>query len=308
MRLEFLKIIIFCIFITFTNESISFENKILFKINNEIVSTIDLYNETKYLSLLNTNLAKLKKKKIYEISKNSLIREKIKEIELLKNYKNLDIDEKYFDQLMNNYSVKMGFNNVNNFVKNIEANGLDVETIKKKIKIELYWNQLILKKFLKDVKIDKEKIEEDLKKNLTQTELLLSEIVFNIDKKSDLKNKFELIKQDIATKGFSNAALIHGVSDSSNNGGKLGWIKLSSLNSKIKNQITKIDVGKFSNPIVVPGGFLILKIEDQREVKKNLDLNKEIQLTVNEKTNEQLNKLSIVYFNKVKKDIEINAF
>ena len=304
MRLEFLKIIIFYIFITFANESISLENKILFKINNEIVSTIDLYNETKYLTLLNANLANLEKKRIYEISKNSLIREKIKEIELLKNYKNLDIDEKYFDQLMNNYSVKMGFNNVNNFVKNIESNGLDVETIKKKI----YWNQLILKKFLKDVKIDKEKIEEDLKKNLTQTELLLSEIVFNIDKKSDLKNKFELIKQDIVTKGFSNAALIHGVSDSSNNGGKLGWIKLSSLNSKIKNQITKIDVGKFSNPIVVPGGFLVLKIEDQREVKKNLDLNKEIQLTVNEKTNEQLNKLSIVYFNKVKKDIEINAF
>ena len=202
----------------------------------------------------------------------------------------------------------MGFNNVNNFVKNIEANGLDVETIKKKIKIELYWNQLIVKKFLKDVKIDKEKIEEDLKKNLTQAELFLSEIVFSIDKKSELKNKFELIKQDIETKGFSNAALIHGVSDSSNNGGKLGWIKLSSLNSKIKNQVTKIDVGKFSNPIVVPGGFLILKIEDQREVKKNLDLNKEIQLTVDEKTNEQLNKLSIVYFNKVKKDIEINAF
>ena len=307
MRLEFLKIIIFCIFITFTNESISLENKILFKINNEIVSTIDLYNETKYLTLLNANLANLEKKRIYEISKNSLIREKIKEIELLKNYKNLDIDEKYFDQLMNNYSVKMGFNNVNNFVKNIEANGLDVETIKKKIKIELYWNQLILKKFLKDVKINKEKIEEDLKKNLTQTELFLSEIVFNIDKKSDLENKFELIKQDIATKGFSNAALIHGVSDSSNNGGKLGWIKLSSLNSKIKNQITKIDVGKFSNPIVVPGGFLILKIEDQREVKKNLDLNKEIQLTVNEKTNEQLNKLSIVYFNKAKKEVQINA-
>ena len=308
MRLSIFRLTFLCIFVVFVNDSIAIENKILFKINNEIMSTIDLYNETKYLSLLNANLANLEKKRIYEISKNSLIREKIKEIELLKNYKNLDIDEKYFNQLMNNYSVKMGFNNVNNFVKNIEANGLDVETIKKKIKIELYWNQLIVKKFLKDVKIDKEKIEEDLKKNLTQTELLLSEIVFNIDKKSDLKNKFELIKQDITTKGFSNAALIHGVSDSSNNGGKLGWIKLSSLNSKIKNQITKIDVGKFSNPIVVPGGFLILKIEDQREVKKNLDLNKEIQLTVNEKTNEQLNKLSIVYFNKVKKDIEINAF
>ena len=127
-------IVIFVFFFNFFFISItsSIENKILFKINNEIISTIDLYNETKYLTLLNTNLANLEKKRIYEISKNSLIREKIKEIELLKNYKNLDIDEKYFDQLMNNYSVKMGFNNVNNFVKNIEANGLDVETIKKK--------------------------------------------------------------------------------------------------------------------------------------------------------------------------------
>ena len=132
MKLKFLKIIIFFISITFANGSIALENKILFKINNEIVSTIDLYNETKYLTLLNANLVNLEKKRIYEISKNSLIREKIKEIELLKNYKNLDIDEKYFDQLMNNYSVKMGFNNANNFVKNIESNGLDVETIKKK--------------------------------------------------------------------------------------------------------------------------------------------------------------------------------
>ena len=147
MKLEFLKIIIFCIFITYANVSISLENKILFKINNEIVSTIDLYNETKYLTLLNANLANLEKKRIYEISKNSLIREKIKEIELLKNYKNLDIDEKYFNQLMNNYSVKMGFNNINNFVQNIESNGLDVETIKKKIKIEINLNQLVVKKF-----------------------------------------------------------------------------------------------------------------------------------------------------------------
>ena len=308
MKLNIFKTIFFCISVIFINEAIALENKILFKINNKIITTIDLYNETKYLNLLNNNLANLEKKRIYEISKNSLIREKIKEIELLKNYKNLDIDEKYFIPLMSNYSKRMGFSNINSFIENIETNGLDVETIKKKIKIEVYWNQLIVKKFLKDIKIDKEKIKKNLETNLTQKELLLSEIVFNVDKKSDLKNKFDLIKQDIEIKGFSNAALIHGVSDSSNNGGKLGWIKISSLNSKIKNQITKIDVGKFSNPIVVPGGFLILKIEDQREVKKNLDLNKEIQITVNEKTNEQLNKLSIVYFNKVKKDIEINAF
>ena len=158
MNIKIVNLVIFLVYFVFNNLCNALENKILFKINNEIISTIDLYNETKYLSLLNENLANLKKEKIYDISKNSLIREKIKEIELLKNYKNLNIDEKYFNNLMNDYSKRMGFNNVKEFEENIEINGLDLEAIKKKIKIEVYWNQLIVKKFLRDVKIDKEKI------------------------------------------------------------------------------------------------------------------------------------------------------
>ena len=307
MIIKIYKALTYFLIFVFFNQSNALENKILFKINNEIISTIDLYNETKYLSLLNKDLINLEKDKIFEISKNSLIREKIKEIELLKNYKTLDIDKKYFDQIMNDYSKKMGFENVKKFSENIKINGLDFETIQNKIKIELYWNQLIVKKFLKDVKIDKNKIKEELAKNLTQKELLLSEIVFNIDTKSNLEKKLEFIQKDIKTKGFSNAALIHGISDTANNGGKLGWIKLSSLNTKIKNEIKDIKVGNITNPIVVPGGFLILKIVDQRDVKNNLDINKAIELAVNEKTNEQLNKLSIVYYNKIKKDIQINA-
>ena len=307
MIIKIYKALTYFLIFVFFNQSNALENKILFKINNEIISTVDLYNETKYLSLLNKDLINLEKDKIFEISKNSLIREKIKEIELLKNYKTLDIDKKYFDQIMNDYSKKMGFENVKKFSENIKINGLDFETIQNKIKVELYWNQLIVKKFLKDVKIDKNKIKEELAKNLTQKELLLSEIVFNIDTKSNLEKKLEFIQKDIKTKGFSNAALIHGISDTANNGGKLGWIKLSSLNTKIKNELKNIKVGDISNPIVVPGGFLILKIVDQRDVKNNLDINKAIELAVNEKTNEQLNKLSIVYYNKIKKDIQINA-
>ena len=307
MIIKIYKALTYFLILVFFNQSNALENKILFKINNEIITTVDLYNETKYLSLLNKDLTNLEKDKIFEISKNSLIREKIKEIELLKNYKTLDIDKKYFDQIMNNYSKKMGFKNVKKFSENIKINGLDFEIIQNKIKIELYWNQLIVKKFLKDVKIDKNKIKEELVKNLTQKELLLSEIVFNIDTKSNLEKKLKLIQKDIKTKGFSNAALIHGISDTANNGGKLGWIKPSSLNTKIKNELKNIKVGDISNPIVVPGGFLILKIVDQRDVKNNLDINKAIELTVNEKTNEQLNKLSIVYYNKIKKDIQINV-
>jgi len=103
MIIKIYKALTYFLIFVFFNQSNALENKILFKINNEIISTIDLYNETKYLSLLNKDLINLEKDKIFEISKNSLIREKIKEIELLKNYKTLDIDKKYFDQIMNDY-------------------------------------------------------------------------------------------------------------------------------------------------------------------------------------------------------------
>jgi peptidyl-prolyl cis-trans isomerase SurA len=69
-----------------------------------------------------------------------------------------------------------------------------------------------------------------------------------------------------------------------------------------------LKIGEHTNPILVPGGFLILKLIDLRKISKNFDLNKEIKKIVNEKTNQQLNRFSNIYFNKVKKDILINEF
>ena len=95
-----------------------------------------------------------------------------------------------------------------------------------KITLEILWNQFIYKKFYENVKIDKNKIKEDLlKKKNTQREFLLSEILFNVTENENVKSKFNLIKDDINNKGFSNAAIVHSVSNSKNLGGKLGWIK-----------------------------------------------------------------------------------
>ena len=78
------------------------------------------------------------------------------------------------------------------------------------------------------------------------------------------------------------------------------------MSSKIKKIIKKIKINSYTKPIIIPGGFLILKIENIRETKNDLDLDSEINRIVKEKTNEQLNQLSNIYFNKVKKDIIIN--
>ena len=306
MILTSIKILLIYIFFFTTDSLYALENKILFKINNEIVTSIDIYNEIIYLKALNPKINNLTEEKIYEISKNSIIREKIKELKIKKNFENANLDNEYLNKLLFDYSKKMGFESFEQFNDYIKSKDLNINNIENKIKLEVLWNQLIIKKFLNEVKIDRKKIEEDLKKNNKQLEYLLSEIVFSVKNKNTLNEVIDIIKKDIENKGFTNAAIIHSISGTSSNGGNLGWIKKTSLNSKVINEIEKIKLGSFTNPIVVPGGFLILKIKDKRLIDKDIDIENEINLVIQEKTNEQLNQFSIIYFNKLKKNIQIN--
>ena len=101
-----------------------------------------------------------------------------------------------------------------------------------------------------------------MKKKEKQYEFLLSEILFNLENNENLDKKFELIKNTIQNKIFSNAALNFSLSNTSENGGELGWVKETSLNEKIKQQITSLEAGEYTKPII-PGGFLILKVNER---------------------------------------------
>ena len=95
---------------------------------------------------------------------------------------------------------------------------------------------------------------------------LLSEIVFKAANDQDLKLKIEMINKSINELGFENAALTHSISNSSNLGGKLGWINENSLNEEIKKKIISLKKGEFSEPFSLPNGYMILKLEDLKEI------------------------------------------
>jgi peptidyl-prolyl cis-trans isomerase SurA len=286
----------------------SFENKILFKINNEIITSLDILNELQYLQIINTEFQNIKKEEAFQISKNSLVREKIKEIEIRRIINEIKIKDKIFNNLIKNYFREFKIGSIPEFEKFFLSKNIDPNIIRKKITLEILWNQLIYKKYQKNVKINKQLIIDDLKKNDKQSEFLISEILFNINESEDLKDKFNIINNSIEKNNFSKTALKYSISDTANKGGKLGWIKESILSKKIFNELKKLKIGEHTNPILVPGGFLILKLTDLREIKKDFDLNKEIKKIVDEKTNQQLNRFSNIYFNKVKKDTTINEF
>ena len=297
-------IIIFFVFITNSN---SFENKILFKIENQIITSLDVMKEYKYLIALNPNLKKYSKKNNIKLAKKSIIQEKIKNIEIEKNFENPNVPEEFIEQIMRNIYTKIGLSNLNDFKKYLISSEIDFENVKKKLAIEALWNELIFFKFSSKVKIDEKKLKDEITKNNSFLKsYLMSEISFEVSNIKDLENKFLEISNVINNKGFDFAALQYSSSPTSNLGGKLDWINENSLNDNIKKAIINLEINDFTKPIAVPGGFLILQINDIKNTKISIDIDAELKKLINFEKNNQLSQYSKIYFNKVKKDMEIN--
>ena len=305
-----IKMLIFFFFIFYSNSqnSIALENKILFKIDSEIITTIDIYEEIKFLKIFNPEINSLSKEELFEISKNSILKDRIKKIEILNYVKELKVDDKFLLNLARNkYSIE-NINSLENLDKYLIDNNLDINTIKEKFAIELIWNDIIYQKFSEKIKIDKEKIKKEILQNPkreNQRELLLSEIVFNINDKIEFEKKYKKILLDIKKLGFKKSAIIHSNSDTASNGGLIGWVKEDNLNQSIKKVISKLQPGQFSKPIRTSSGFIIVKIEDKKVYKSEFNLNKKIDEVIRFKTNYQLNQFSSIYFNRLKKNLSI---
>ena len=268
--MKLLKIFFFTIIFSFLNSQkiLSIESKIILKIDNNIVTNTDIETEANYLQALNPNLKNLERDKIFQIAKNSLIREQIKKIEISK-LKNKNVDKKYLDNVIKSIYLNIGIENKNNFLIYLKNFNIEITDIEKKLTHEALWNQIIFNKFFSKVKIDKNKIIKEIELNKqTSNSYLLSEILINVENKNNIDELFKEIKTSIVSNGFENTALIYSISDSSRSGGKLGWINEASVNKKILNKISSLEIGELTKPILIPGGFLILKINDKKKIEK----------------------------------------
>ena len=286
----------------------SIENKILFKIENEIITSQDIKNEYKYLLALNNDIGNMEENKIFEISKKSIIREKIKKIEISKNFKETKIEDEYLDKIFENVYKKIGINNLEDFKKYLIGNKVSFESVKEKIRIETLWNELIYFKFNSKIKVNKTELRKKFLKNKKETSksYLLSEIFFKVLTVSNLNLRYAEIKKVIDVEGFNNAALTYSISDTSNIGGKIGWVNENEINEKINEKIYNLKIGDYTDPILMPAGFVILQVNDIKEIKNEVDVDKEVNRLIKLSTNSQLNQFSSMYYNKIKKNTKIN--
>ena len=295
------------VFFIYSPNSLSIENKILVKIENQIITSLDVNNEYKYLIALNPSLKNSNKKDIIQLSKRSIIKETIKKIEIEKNFNNPKIPQKFIEQILQNVYSRIGLTNLEDFKKYLISNNINFENVKNKLEIEALWNELILIKFSSKVKINEKELRNRIKNNNKFIKsYLLSEIYFEVSNLKELDNKFQEISKVINNEGFDFAALKYSTSPTSTLGGKLDWINENSLNKNIKSSLNNLKINDFTKPINVSGGFLILQINDIKKTKIKIDIEKELKELVNYEKNSQLNQYSKIYFNKVKKDLEIS--
>ena len=279
-----------------------------YKVNNEIITNIDVENESRYLMALNTQLRNLDEKKIISIAKDSIIKETIKKIELQKYFK-LNQKNPYLNTIVKDFYIKLNLNDEIEFETYLNKYNLTINDVKKKMEIETTWNQLIFEKYKNQINIDEDKIKQRIKNKIPSKEnkkYLLSEIIF--EKKADqtVKQKINNINESIKEIGFKNTANIYSVSDSSKFGGNIGWVEESKLSSKLASVVEKLNIGEITTPIQIGNGFLIIKLNDIKSEIIKIDEKKELKKLIRFEQNRQLDQFSKIYFNKIKINTKIS--
>ena len=294
-----------------TKQSICLENKIILKINDKIITTFDIKQEEKHLLVLNPKLNKLDQNKLKVIARDSIIKEKIKEIELVKYYKIESVlDDANLKNIIKNLYQTAGFQKEKEFIKYLESQNLKFSSLKRKLAIEMLWNNLIFEKFNNRVVIDKVEIKNNIEKeikNLRFTrDLLLSEILIRNSKDLKLDIVYSEILKSIKDVGFSATANIFSISDTAKIGGKLGWVKETSLSKQILKSTINLGKGQITKPIKINENFLILSVNDIKINKQKIDKDKVLSNRISYERNQQLERFSFAYFGKIKQSIQIN--
>jgi len=305
------KIFIFVAIINLLSSTLIAEDKyeIVVSIDNKVITNFDIQKEINYLLALNPSLNNLPKKQIYEIAKESLVREEIKEKEISKYY-NINYKDPELNLLIENIYNRLNIANENEFNKYLSNFDLSIEIISAKLAIEKAWNRLIFEKFNQFINLDELRLKKELEKNLsqpqTQNRYLISEILFQSKDDKEYQEILRNIKKTIKENSFETAASIYSISDSSKNGGEIGWVNKNEISDTIYNVLNKLSIGQFTQPIKIASGFLIIYLNDIKKEEQKFNVDEELKKMIISERNRQFNEFSIIHFKKIEQQIFIN--
>ena len=294
--------LIFTFFFYFTKPFLhaKIENKIILKVENEIITNYEIKNKiltTLILSNQQINQENINKLKTQALE--FLIQNKLRKIELAKHNFKRDNAE------INSYLQSISNNDVGSLKDKFDENNISYELFLEEIEIQLKWQKLIFKKFSNKIQIDENSIEQEVKSILeSQSEIVefkISEIEILLDNNINDEQKISNILSQIETEGFEETALKFSVSSTATKRGDLGWVNSQSLSKDIYKAIGNLKIGEISAPIKKQNTALFLKLKDKKISKaKNVNFDELKTNLVNQKRNELFNLYSRSYLSKLK--------
>ena len=305
---------IFIVFIILYNFNSSLYGNLLeikVKIQDQIITNLDIENEKNYLFFLNPKLRDLEHSRINNIAKESLITEIVKKTELKKIFE-INVSGDLLNIVQKNLYKRKNIKNKDEFLKILENKNLDYEIIKHKLYIEALWNQLIYQKYSTNIILN----EDELRKNIldqiakekTKFSYNLSEIFFTESIEETLDQKIKSINKSIKNIGFENTANIYSISNTSNKGGLIGWINELQISKVIGKEIKKLKVDEISKAIKLQNGYILIKLNDKKEFNQKINVNDQLKRLINNETNRQLNNFSTILYKRLKKNIDIDEY
>jgi len=375
-NIKLFKSIIFLSILLITSSKAELTNKVIMSVGNEIITNYDMARELKYLNVITVGqLKNLEAQEAKDMATNSLIKDKIK-INVLSNYDNIIIKDELIEDQIKRTFRRFGFNNIEDFKRYLEIENYNFEEFKKKVLLELQWNQLVYQFYKNQIVINKEKIDKKINVIISEQEKKKEYLIYEIFiedakiKKSNGKDEKALIEDNIVVeeedkvvvdekvgiiikaesasydnkvnivkiidtknpekkvidsktnnqitiddimksikqKGFKDTAIQFSSSSNSQQGGRLGWISESEFSEILLKHIKNSKVGNVTKPIPVPGGILIIKVENKRTEKSEIDIERKMNELIQIEKNSQLTQFSSNYFNQVKNNIKIKYF
>ena len=239
-----------------------------------------------------------------------MIKELIKKKEINKVFKDLN-NEILIKEIKNKLFRYKKVKNEKELKSIILNANIKYEKIIDKMKYELFWNELVFQKYNNLIKIDKERLKVDLNSKISKNkkyEYNISELLFELNENETLENKYKEIISYIKLNDFRTAATRFSISNSSNNGGDIGWIKETLFSRDLNDIIKNMKKSQITKPIKYPSGYLILRINDKREIKRSINFEEELEQLVSFEKNKQLNQFSLLFYKKLKQNTVINEY
>ena len=274
--------------------------KILVKVDNEIISSYELKNNIKKILVmsnkkLNQNNIDMTKK----IALTNLIDLKLKKIQVDK-FK-VELDQNVFTNKLNEISSS----NILALKEKFLINNINYEIFEKELAIELRWQKLIFLKFKELINIEESEIDHQVnkilvnQKDIVEYKLLEFEVFSEIDKKKI--ESIQNIKKEINSFGLEETLNKFKINYSRIEKNELGWINSNVLSKSILNIVKKLKIGETSTPINSSQNILFIKLVDKKNIgKENLNIKKLKDQIINKRQNELFELYSRSFLSQIK--------